>query len=221
MRNGLADSVMLTGVLRSLALMVLVSFAAFQVARWESADASRAGDVNCDGIVSSIDAALVLQSNAGLISSLPCEDKADVDGSGGVNPLDALLILQFGAGLLDALGPEATPSSTATPTGVLHYEGTFTGGTISLAVSADRTLVHRFSADQTSSCLQDVTFSHVPITAGEFYFERPSSLLGAGFEVTGTLGPRVEPPLAVAEAAGTVSFFGCELFDIVWTASLE
>ena len=65
----------------------------------------RAGDVNCDGTVSSIDAALVLQYDAGLIASLACQENADVNGDGNINSLDAALILQFVAGLIESLPP--------------------------------------------------------------------------------------------------------------------
>ena len=61
------------------------------------------GDVNCDGMVSAVDAALVLQFNAGLSASMPCAEGADVDGDGDITSVDALLILQFTAGLLDSL----------------------------------------------------------------------------------------------------------------------
>lgn len=62
-----------------------------------------AGDVNCDGRVDPLDAALILQLAAGLILSLPCPNGADVSGDGAVDALDAVLILQFSAGLIDAL----------------------------------------------------------------------------------------------------------------------
>jgi hypothetical protein len=61
------------------------------------------GDANMDGSVTSIDAALVLQFDAGLLNSLACPMGADVNGDGNVNSLDAALILQFVAGLLDEL----------------------------------------------------------------------------------------------------------------------
>ncbi len=73
---------------------------------------SLAGDANCDGTVNSIDAAIVLQSSAGLISSVPCPQNADVNGDGAINSVDAALILQYAAGLIPSLGP----SPTATPT---------------------------------------------------------------------------------------------------------
>jgi hypothetical protein len=57
------------------------------------------GDVNCNEMVSSIDAALILQLGAGLIGSLDCEENADVNGDGRVNAVDAALVLQHVAGL--------------------------------------------------------------------------------------------------------------------------
>ena len=62
-----------------------------------------AGDVNCNGIVDSVDAALILQFSAALLGSLPCTDNADMNGDGIIDPLDAALILQFVAGLLNSL----------------------------------------------------------------------------------------------------------------------
>jgi hypothetical protein len=65
--------------------------------------AGRPGDVNCDGEVDSIDAALILQYGAGLIGSLPCQQNGDVNGDGSVDAIDAALVLQFVAGLIDEL----------------------------------------------------------------------------------------------------------------------
>ena len=61
------------------------------------------GDASCDGRVDSIDATLILQLDAGLITSLLCPQHGDVNGDGAVNALDAVLILQLDAGLLAAL----------------------------------------------------------------------------------------------------------------------
>jgi hypothetical protein len=61
------------------------------------------GDANCDGVVDAVDAALILQSVAGLVSTVPCQTNADVDQDGSITALDAALVLQYSAGLLDEL----------------------------------------------------------------------------------------------------------------------
>lgn len=58
------------------------------------------GDVDCNGAVTSVDALLILQYEAGLLSVLPCPQNADVSGDGEISPVDALLILQHVAGLI-------------------------------------------------------------------------------------------------------------------------
>jgi alpha-tubulin suppressor-like RCC1 family protein len=63
------------------------------------------GDVNGDGRVNAIDAALVLQYSAGLIV-FP-GPSADVNHDGYVNAIDAALILQYVAGLLSNLAAES------------------------------------------------------------------------------------------------------------------
>ena len=63
--------------------------------------ASVIGDANCDGEVSSMDAALILQFTAGLLGDLPCN--ADANGDGNIDAIDAALVLQFTAGLLESL----------------------------------------------------------------------------------------------------------------------
>ena len=63
------------------------------------------GDVNCDYDVSSIDAALILQLTAGVVSFLFCQEAGDVDGDGDTTSVDAALILQFTAGLIPSLPP--------------------------------------------------------------------------------------------------------------------
>ena len=63
------------------------------------------GDVNGDGFINAIDAALVLQFSAGLLPSLPSFDRSDVNNDGSVNSIDAALILQLTAGLLSGLPP--------------------------------------------------------------------------------------------------------------------
>ena len=56
------------------------------------------GDVDCDGNVTSIDAALVLQFVAGLLDELSCSGDVNLDGV--TNAIDAALILQIDAGFL-------------------------------------------------------------------------------------------------------------------------
>ncbi len=68
-------------------------------------DPSLPGDVNCDGRVNSIDAAYILQYQAGLISGLPCQAKGDLNHDGRIDSIDAALILQFVAGLIGSLPP--------------------------------------------------------------------------------------------------------------------
>jgi hypothetical protein len=65
--------------------------------------AKACGDVNDDGHVNSIDAALILQLEAGLLSSLVNMPSADVNHDGHVNSVDAALILQLEAGLITTL----------------------------------------------------------------------------------------------------------------------
>ncbi len=63
----------------------------------------RVGDVDCSGGVNAIDAALLLQLGAGLVSGLSCPANADVNRSGAVDAVDAALVLQFVAGLIGSL----------------------------------------------------------------------------------------------------------------------
>lgn len=58
------------------------------------------GDADCNGVVNSIDAALILQYDAGLISSVPCPDDANFNHDGSINAIDAALVLQTEAGLI-------------------------------------------------------------------------------------------------------------------------
>jgi hypothetical protein len=61
----------------------------------------RPGDVNCNGVVNSIDAALEMQFIAALLHVLPCEEAADVDNDGRITSVDVALILQSIAGFID------------------------------------------------------------------------------------------------------------------------
>ena len=59
------------------------------------------GDVNCDDLTNSVDAALILQKVAGLIDDLDCEENADTNFDGTTSAIDAALILQLDAGIID------------------------------------------------------------------------------------------------------------------------
>ena len=61
------------------------------------------GDASCDGVVDSIDVALILQFSAGLTDTIRCQDAADVNDDGRIGSLDAAIVLQYVAGLLDSL----------------------------------------------------------------------------------------------------------------------
>jgi alpha-tubulin suppressor-like RCC1 family protein len=67
------------------------------------------GDVNGSGGVDSVDAAIVLQYDAGLFQTFRELDNADTNGDGAVNSIDAALILQHTAGRLAALRCPAQP----------------------------------------------------------------------------------------------------------------
>lgn len=53
------------------------------------------GDVNLDGAVTSVDALLIVQFAASLLSSFACPEGADINNNGIVDVVDAALILQF------------------------------------------------------------------------------------------------------------------------------
>lgn len=67
------------------------------------------GDVNCDGGVTSVDAVLILQFDAGLVPTLTCIGNADVNGDQNSNSLDAVLVLQHVAGLIVILESSPDP----------------------------------------------------------------------------------------------------------------
>lgn len=92
-------------VLSSLILVSVLLAAGAGLAPSPLAVANGPGDVNCSTSVDAIDAALVLQYTAGLISSLPCMGSGNVNADGVVDAVDAALILQYVAGLIPELLP--------------------------------------------------------------------------------------------------------------------
>jgi len=63
------------------------------------------GDVNCNQAANSVDATLIMQLNAGLITALLCPQGGDANLDGRINVLDATLILQLESGLIGSLPP--------------------------------------------------------------------------------------------------------------------
>ncbi len=61
------------------------------------------GDVDCSSLVSSVDAALMLQKGADLVDWLGCPQFADVNLDRSDNAIDSLLTLQYVAGLVGRL----------------------------------------------------------------------------------------------------------------------
>ena len=71
----------------------------------EGLGAKLPGNADCTGHTDSVDALVILQYEARLVSSLRCQELADVNRDGRVDAIDALLILQYVAGLLSDLPP--------------------------------------------------------------------------------------------------------------------
>lgn len=81
--------------------------------RGEPAAGSLKGDVNCDGFADSIDAALLLQHQAGLHELIFCASGADVNGDGSVDAIDAALTLQVEAALIAPIHREIGEAALA------------------------------------------------------------------------------------------------------------
>jgi len=104
--------------------------------------AQTAGDVDCNGVVTSVDASLVLQFTAGRITSLACS--GDVNGDGGTNSIDSLFILQYVAGLISAF--PSCDVTAAPPSAQIELDAATSGTTICLQEGTyDRLFVNQKS----------------------------------------------------------------------------
>lgn len=96
------------------------------------------GDVDCNGIANSVDAAVLLQFVAELLGELGCSQSADLSEYNRVSAIDAALILQYSAGLLDQLataqGPDPAPKPSEAAVAQLSAGTYFT---CALTTSAD------------------------------------------------------------------------------------
>lgn len=108
--------------------------------------ATTLGDASCDSAVDAIDAALILQFSAGLLSNLPCPGGGDVNGDGEVTSIDAALVLQFTAGLLSSLrlspGAERSVGVSLTEFVVEPSVASISAGTVTFNVSNDGAIFH-------------------------------------------------------------------------------
>ena len=111
------------------------------------------GDVNCDGTANSIDAALILQFDAGLIPSLACVQDADVNEDGFINAIDAALLIQFCVCPLESLPPgEPTPAGLS---GDVDCNGTVDAIDATLILQFDARLISRLRCQKNADVNQD------------------------------------------------------------------
>jgi len=101
-------------VVLALALSVGLAFAVFGSSTPATANKGCA-DTNKDGVINAIDAALILQADAGLYDpGLILLHMWDANDDLEINAIDAAVILQYDAGLLDVVPVCATPTPTPT-----------------------------------------------------------------------------------------------------------
>ncbi|MCH7580511.1 MAG: hypothetical protein IIB22_09735 [Chloroflexi bacterium] len=114
-----------------------------------SAGIQPAGDANCDGVVTSLDAVIVLQVDAGLLDRAPCHIQADASFDGLVNSLDAAIILQREAGLLAHCDPgEAGFTASLTAVDKIVVPGEPFSLTLSVSNCNERETSRRYGSGQ-------------------------------------------------------------------------
>lgn len=111
------------------------------------------GDANCDGLVDSRDAVMILQFFARLSESLPCEDVADANGNGTVGSIDAALILQLDAGLLEVL--PGTSRSRSSKLGDVNCNGQANAIDAALVLQLEAGLVPALPCEDAGDVNQD------------------------------------------------------------------
>lgn len=114
-----------------------------------SAGVQPAGDANCDGVVTSLDAVFVLQYDAGLLEKAPCQVQADASFDGVVNSLDAAIILQREARLLSECAPGQTGfTASLTTVDELTVQGNPFYLTFSVSNCNDHETTRRYGSGQ-------------------------------------------------------------------------
>ena len=106
-------------VIGALAVLAFVVAAGAGMPSAAVAGSSMQGDASCNARTDAIDSSLILQLDAGLVASLPCEAAGDVDYSTVTNSVDSSLILQYIARVIPSLPALVSLHvETAQPVGV-------------------------------------------------------------------------------------------------------
>lgn len=115
------------------------------------------GDVNCDGTANSIDSVLILQYDAGLISSLACIQDADVNEDGFINAIDAALLIKF-----CACPPEIRTPGEPIP-GDVDCSGTVDSIDATLILQFDARLITRLRCQGNADVNGDSTIDSIDV----------------------------------------------------------